>query len=87
MQADRAGNQWSWNPEESRLSHDHRKSLDLAGDDASGRFVAQSGQFPEPGQIWSRPRSSRAGAEPVLYLDDPPGISSESRRRMLDSLA
>src|SRR6202166_150897 len=29
----------------------------------------------------------RAGAEPVLYLDDPPGISSESRRRMLDSLA
>jgi hypothetical protein len=29
----------------------------------------------------------RAGAEPVLYLDDPPGISRESRRRMLDSLA
>src|ERR1700744_5633950 len=29
----------------------------------------------------------RAGAEPVLYLDDPPGISSESRRHMLDSLA
>jgi hypothetical protein len=28
----------------------------------------------------------RAGAEPVLYLDDPPGISRESRRRMLDSL-
>ena len=23
----------------------------------------------------------------MLYLDDPPGISSESRRRMLDSLA
>jgi hypothetical protein len=29
----------------------------------------------------------RAGAEPVLYLDDPPGISRDSRRRMLDSLA
>ena len=29
----------------------------------------------------------RAGAEPVLYLDDPPGISRESRRHMLDSLA
>jgi hypothetical protein len=30
--------------------HDHRKSLDLAGDDAPGHFVAKSGQFPEPGQ-------------------------------------
>ena len=30
--------------------YDHRKSLDLAGDGASGGFVAESGQFPEPGQ-------------------------------------
>ena len=30
--------------------YDHRKSLDLAGDDASGHFVAKIGQFPEPGQ-------------------------------------
>jgi len=29
----------------------------------------------------------RAGAEPVLYLDDPPGISKETRRRMLNGLA
>src|SRR5208282_2346417 len=29
----------------------------------------------------------RAGAEPVLYLDDPPGISKQTRRRMLDSLS
>ncbi len=28
----------------------------------------------------------RAGREPVLYLDNPPGISSESRRSMLDRL-
>ncbi len=28
----------------------------------------------------------RAGAEPVLYLDNPPGINAETRRRMLDSL-
>jgi hypothetical protein len=28
--------------------YDHRKSLDLAGDDASGRFGAEIGQFPEP---------------------------------------
>ena len=32
-------------------------------------------------------RFFRAGAEPVLYPEDPPGISRESRRRMLDSLA
>jgi hypothetical protein len=30
--------------------YDHRKGLDLAGDDASGHFVAEIGQFPEPGQ-------------------------------------
>ena len=30
--------------------YDHRKSLDLAGDGASGHFVAEIGQFPEPGQ-------------------------------------
>jgi hypothetical protein len=30
--------------------YDHRKSLDLAGDDAPGRFVAESGQLPEAGQ-------------------------------------
>jgi hypothetical protein len=29
---------------------DHRKSFDLAGHAASGRFDAESGQFPEPGQ-------------------------------------
>src|ERR1700758_5730751 len=29
----------------------------------------------------------RAGAEPVLYLDDPPGISPVTRRRMLDGIA
>ena len=29
----------------------------------------------------------RSGKEPVLYLDNPPGISSASRRGMLDSLA
>jgi hypothetical protein len=29
----------------------------------------------------------RAGGDPVLYLSDPPGISSSSRRRMLDGLA
>src|SRR5216117_1323712 len=29
----------------------------------------------------------RAGADPVLYLDDPPGISKETRRRMLNALA
>jgi hypothetical protein len=28
----------------------------------------------------------RAGAEPVLYLDDPPGISKATRRRMLNGL-
>jgi hypothetical protein len=28
----------------------------------------------------------RAGGDPVLYLSDPPGISRETRRRMLDSL-
>ena len=30
--------------------YDHGKSLDLAGDDTSGHFVAKIGQFPEPGQ-------------------------------------
>jgi hypothetical protein len=30
--------------------YDHRKGLDLAGDDASGHFVAEGVQFPEPGQ-------------------------------------
>ena len=30
--------------------YDHRKGLDLAGDDASGGFGAESGQFPEAGQ-------------------------------------
>ncbi len=29
----------------------------------------------------------RAGSDPVLYLSDPPGVSKESRRRMLDGLA
>lgn len=29
----------------------------------------------------------RSGAEPVLYLNNPPGISPATRRRMLDSLA
>ncbi len=29
----------------------------------------------------------RAGADPVLYLSDPPGISKATRRRMLDGLA
>lgn len=29
----------------------------------------------------------RSGAEPVLYLNNPPGISPSTRRRMLDSLA
>ncbi|MCI0389169.1 MAG: DUF1501 domain-containing protein [Acidobacteria bacterium] len=29
----------------------------------------------------------RAGAEPVLYLSDPPGISARMRRRFLDDLA
>jgi Protein of unknown function (DUF1501) len=29
----------------------------------------------------------RAGADPVLYLSDPQGISKETRRRMLDGLA
>src|SRR4051812_16365043 len=28
----------------------------------------------------------RAGAEPVLYLDNPPGVSSAGRRKMLDRL-
>ena len=28
----------------------------------------------------------RAGAEPVLYLDDPPGVSKETRRAMVDAL-
>jgi hypothetical protein len=28
----------------------------------------------------------RAGAEPVLYLDNPPGVSAASRRKMLDRL-
>ncbi|APW61897.1 DUF1501 domain-containing protein [Paludisphaera borealis] len=28
----------------------------------------------------------RAGAEPVLYLENPPGVSSASRRKMLDRL-
>ncbi len=28
----------------------------------------------------------RAGAEPVLYLADPPGVSSQARRAMLDTL-
>src|SRR5262249_62042665 len=28
----------------------------------------------------------RAGAEPVLYLENPPGVSSSSRRKMLDRL-
>ncbi len=28
-----------------------------------------------------------AGADPVLYLNDPPGISKETRRRMLDGIA
>lgn len=28
----------------------------------------------------------RSGADPVLYLSDPPGISRDSRRRMLDSI-
>ena len=37
-----------WN--QSLDSYDHRESLDLAGDDAPGRFVAESGQFPEAGQ-------------------------------------
>ena len=30
--------------------YDHRKSLDLAGDDAPGHFAAKIGQFPEPDQ-------------------------------------
>ena len=30
--------------------YDHRKSLDLAGDDASGHLAAKIGQFPETGQ-------------------------------------
>jgi hypothetical protein len=29
----------------------------------------------------------RAGGDPVLYLSDPPGISKDTRRRMLDGLA
>lgn len=29
----------------------------------------------------------RSGGDPVLYLSNPPGVSSESRRRMLDDLA
>ena len=29
----------------------------------------------------------RAGADPVLYLSDPPGVSRRMRRRMLDGLA
>jgi hypothetical protein len=29
----------------------------------------------------------RAGGEPVLYLNDPPGLDKPSRRRMLDSLS
>ena len=29
----------------------------------------------------------RAGKDPVLYLNNPPGVSSESRRKMLDRLA
>ena len=29
----------------------------------------------------------RAGGDPVLYLDDPPGIDKATRRRMLDGLA
>jgi hypothetical protein len=29
----------------------------------------------------------RAGADPVLYLENPPGVSSEDRRAMLDTLA
>src|SRR5579884_2866790 len=28
----------------------------------------------------------RAGSDPVLYLSDPPGISKEARRRMLDTI-
>ena len=45
--------------------YDHRESLDLAGDGASGGFVAKIGQFPEPGQdlvatrfSWRRPSAS-----------------------------
>jgi hypothetical protein len=29
----------------------------------------------------------RAGSDPVLYLDDPPGIDKATRRRMLDGIA
>ena len=29
----------------------------------------------------------RAGGDPVLYLDDPPGICRDTRRQMLDSIA
>ena len=29
----------------------------------------------------------RSGADPVLYLSNPPGYSSEARRRFLDDLA
>src|SRR3989442_523214 len=29
----------------------------------------------------------RAGKDPVLYLNNPPGVTAESRRRMLDRLA
>jgi hypothetical protein len=30
--------------------YDHGKGLDLAGEDAPGYFVAEIGQFPEPGE-------------------------------------
>src|SRR5882757_7880068 len=49
---DGLGREWGkaavWN--QSFDGYDHRKSLDLAGDGAPGRFVAESGQLPEAGQ-------------------------------------
>ena len=48
--------------------YDHGKSLDLAGDAASGYFVAKSGQFPEPGQDLVATKVQLA--QPVGFLVD-----------------
>ena len=57
--------------------HDHGKSLDLAGDGASGHFVAESGQFPEPGQDLVATEVQLA--QPVR-LPDPPAFSLTAAR-------
>jgi hypothetical protein len=54
-----------------------------------GNMQALSARFWGSGFLPSEHQGCRlrSGADPVLYLQDPPGVSKEDRRRMLDAVA